>query len=120
MPNETSKIKLNPYLFFTGNCKEAMEFYKEVFGGELSVQTFKDAGMESEGIMHAELSDGQFDLLACDGDRKEPYETSFISLCVSGTDTEKLTRVFDQLSGNGKVTSPLKVESWGDTFGTLT
>lgn len=116
-----AEIKLDPYIFFTGNCREAMEFYKEVFGGELTIQTLKEAGMgDSDNVMHAHLKGGLVELMASDGTRTKPYETSSISLSLSGSDTDTLTKVFEQLSDVGEVTAPLKKESWGDTFGTLT
>lgn len=53
-------VKLNAYLSFKSNAREAMEFYREVFGGELSVQTFKDLNAsqdpaEDELVMHSQL-----------------------------------------------------------------
>jgi len=116
-----TKISLDPYLFFTGNCREAMEFYKKIFGGELIIQSLKDAGMgDSDNVMHAQLAGGEIDLLASDGDRKEPYEVSRISLSLSGNNETKLKSFFEQLAEGGKVESDLKTESWGDTFGMLT
>lgn len=108
-------ITINPYLFFTGNCKEAMEFYKGVFGGELDLTPNEDQTM-----MHAQLSGGVISLMACDGDRRTPYEKSYVSLSLNGSDTEKLTALFNQLAEGGEITSGLKQEVWGDTFGTLT
>jgi PhnB protein len=88
-------IQLDPYIFFTGNCKEAMEFYKTVFGGELTVQAFDDMPGEkmpgTEGkTMHAHLKGGDVSLMASDGTRTEPYETCQISLSLSGSDEAKL------------------------------
>ena len=59
-----ANINLEAYLFFKGQCREAMEFYKSVFGGELSVTTYKDAGVDAEGtspdwLMHASLQGGE-------------------------------------------------------------
>jgi uncharacterized glyoxalase superfamily protein PhnB len=57
-----ASVSLDPYLFFKGNCREAMEFYKGIFGGELTISTFGEA-MPNEPemkdkIMHAMLSGG--------------------------------------------------------------
>jgi PhnB protein len=109
-------MKLDPYLFFTGNAAEAMAFYKDVFGGELTTSP-KENGA---GLMHADLTGGDIELMACDGDRTEPYETSPITLSLSGTDAGKIKGAFAKLAEGGTVTSALKVESWGDTFGTVT
>ena len=112
-----SEIVLEPYLYFTGNCREAMAFYHGVFGGDLSVMDMPDNPAK---VMHSRLSGGMVTLLASDGQRTEPYGTSAISLNLTGDDEEKLRKAFAALSEGGKVTSELKKEFWGDTFGSLT
>jgi PhnB protein len=124
MPNVT----LDVYLYFTGNCHQAMEFYKSIFGGELTMQTFgeipgdKPAEMANmnDKIMHARLTGGLISFMASDGTRQEPYSQGRISLSLGGSDEEKLREIFDRLAEGGKVTSPLKKEFWGDIFGSLT
>jgi len=112
-----SKVTFNPYLFFTGNCKEAMEFYKGIFGGEVTYQMHYD---DPNKVMHAQLDGGEIEFMGSDGDRTTPYETCRISLSLSGTDTDKLTGFFKALAEGGNVESDLKTESWGDTFGMVT
>lgn len=109
-------MKLYPYLFFTGNCAEAMEFYQSIFGGELKMVPHPDG----KGTMHADLSGGDISFMASDGTRTEPYERSNISLSLNGSDAEKLTETFNKLSEGATDITELKVESWGDTFGQLT
>ena len=75
---------------------------------------------DGKGLMHAHLKGGDVVLMASDGDRATPYETSRITLSLSGTDGEKITSSFNALAEGGEITSPLKTESWGDTFGMLT
>src|SRR5438045_3462767 len=98
-----SNIQLDAYLFFRGNTREAMEFYKEIFGGELSVQTYGEMpgdkpeemkGFEDK-VMHAMLKGGDIRLMASDSTRSEDFGNSFISLSLSGTDEEKLRDLFD-------------------------
>jgi PhnB protein len=121
-------IDLQVYMFFTGNCREAMEFYKSVFGGELTLQTFGEVpgekspemqGMD-DNIMHATLQGGLVSFMASDSTRKEKFGDSFISLSLGGQDEAMLRDVFAKLSEGGNVTSELKKEFWGDTFGTVT
>ena len=119
------KVVLNPYLFFAGNCREAMEFYKGTFGGTLNVQTYDEApGQQSEAmkgkVMHASLMNGEVDLMASDSPQPDRLGTGKINLSLSGTDDRKLRAMFDRLSSGGKVNYPLKKEFWGDTFGTVT
>ena len=119
------KVTLNPYLFFDGNCREAMEFYKGVFGGTLNVMTYDEAPGQQAGamkgkVMHASLTEGDADLMASDSPQPDRSGTGKISLSLSGTDEQRLRSIFDRLAGGGKVTSPLKKEFWGDTYGSLT
>jgi len=120
------RVTLNPYLFFSGNCREAMEFYKQVFGGTLNVMTYDEmpGGQQPEAmkgkVMHASLTDGDAALMASDSPQADRLGTGKISLSLSGTDESRLRTIFDRLSSGGKVTSPLKKEFWGDTFGSLT
>lgn len=112
--------RLNPYLNFQSTAREAMEFYRDVFGGELEVMTFGDMGGEpAEGVMHAHLSTPSgFTLMASDappGETIAPGGAVHISL--SGDDTEELTGYFRALSDEGTVVDDLKQQVWGDTFG---
>jgi PhnB protein len=115
-------VKLNPYLTFQDNCREAMEFYHSVLGGELKLSTFGEFHMHDvpeerkDNIMHADLT-----LMASDG--MPGGQVKFgdnISLSLSGDDTEKLKDYFEKLSDGGKVTMPLDKQIWGDTFGMFT
>lgn len=119
-----SDIKLDVYLFFLGNCQEAMEFYKGIFGGDLSLQTYGDVGDnrmggDPEWIMHAHLEGGEVRLFASDAPKASP-ELKKASLCLGGSDETRLREIFDKLAEGGKVFSPLKKEFWGDIFGSLT
>jgi PhnB protein len=119
-----SKVSLDPYLFFNGNAKEAMEFYKSVFGGDLTMQMMDEApdfpGKEKmKGqVMHAALR-GDFDMFASDS-QEASAKSAKVELCLGGSDEAKLRQIFDALSEGGKVRYPLKKEFWEDIFGTLT
>jgi len=114
---------LNPYLNFDGNAREAIEFYKDVFGGELNVMAFGDMGMTehegqplpADGVMHAQLtSDAGFTLMAADSPG-EHTPNGHISL--SGDEDALLRGYWDKLSDGGHVDVPLEVAPWGDAFG---
>jgi PhnB protein len=114
---------LNPYLGFTDNAREAMEFYQSVFGGDLDLNTFEEfgaaTGPEGQKVMHARLAtpDG-FTLMAADtpeGMEHRPGNT--VSVSLSGTEGEGLDRYFGQLCEGGTVTMPLEKQMWGDMFG---
>ena len=117
---------LNPYLSFRSNAREAMEFYQQVFGGELVVSTFGEFGMAdgpgSDLIMHAQLeTPSGFTLMASDTPPgMERQEGSSITVSLSGDDADDLRGYFAKLSEGGTVTMPLEKQMWGDEYGALT
>lgn len=118
-----TKISLDPYLFFQGNCREAMEFYQGIFGGELVVQTYAEVKMGNESqqdwVMHAMLSGGLVKLMASDTEQASA-KAAKISLSLGDADEATLRPIFDKLAEGGDVFSELKKEFWGDIFGSLT
>lgn len=121
-------IKLNPYISFKDNAREAMEFYKSVFGGELDLTTFKEGGMPATGtpsddnIMHAELkAENGINFMASDTPDTIPYTPgASVSLSLSGDNEEELRDYWDKLADGGTITMPLEKAPWGDIFGMLT
>jgi PhnB protein len=115
--------RLNPYVSFDGNARQAMEFYKGVFGGDLTVNTFGEFGApdtpDADKVMHSQLeSPGGFTLMGSDtpsGMQRNPGDTITISL--SGTDADELRGYWEKLSAGGTVTMPLEKQMWGDEFG---
>lgn len=119
---------LNPYLSFGGNAREAFEFYREVFGGDLSLNTYgsmggDDAGADPDRIMHAQLtSPAGLVLMGADSPSAEQPmpESSRIMISLSGDDADALRGYWDRLSETGTVAMPLAPQAWGDEFGMLT
>ncbi|MGW4110464.1 VOC family protein [Actinosynnema sp. NPDC004786] len=115
--------RLNPYISFAGNAREAMEFYESVFGGTLVVNTFGEFGQadapEAEKIMHAQLeTPSGYTLMASDTPPGMPHNPGDnVTISLSGDDGEELRRYFEQLSEGGNVTVPLEKQVWGDEFG---
>ena len=119
--------KLNPYLSFKDNAREAMEFYQTVFGGKLAVSTFKDYHAsqdpsEDNKVMHAQLdADNGITFMASDTpDRMEYTAGTNYSMSLSGDNEAELRGYYEKLSAGGNVTMPLEKAPWGDTFGMLT
>ncbi|MFI5270555.1 MAG: VOC family protein [Candidatus Saccharimonadales bacterium] len=118
--------KLNPYIGFNGNAREAMEFYNSVFGGDLTMGTFKESNAsqdpsEDDLIMHSALEAGNITLMGSDTPRRMKYEPGTnISISLIGEDEAELTGYFEKLSEGGKITMPLAKAGWGDTFGMCT
>ena len=117
--------KLNPYINFAGNTRQAMEFYQSVFGGKLTLSTFKEFGAaqspdEENLVMHSELHVADdVTLMAADVPqrRMEYHPGNNFSVSLSGEDEAQLTGYYNKLADGGTVTMPLAKASWGDTFG---
>lgn len=120
--------KLNPYLHFEGKAKEAMEFYKSVLGGELTLSTYAQGGMPSgdpadaEKIMHAQLlCENGITLMASDTGHGWSYtHGTHMSASLSGDNEAELKGYWDRLSEGATVEQPLVAAPWGDQFGMLT
>jgi PhnB protein len=115
--------RLNPYISFDGTAREAMEFYRDVFGGSLNMNTFGEFGAAdasaADKIMHSMLeTDGGFMLMASDTPPEIEYNPGTnISISLSGDDEDELRGYWEKLSGAGTVTVPLEKQMWGDVFG---
>jgi PhnB protein len=116
--------RLNPYISFEDNAREALEFYRSVLGGNLTMSTFGELGAPADSpdaskIMHGMLeTDGGFTIMAADtpeGVDRTPGNN--ISVSLSGDDAADLRRYWDKLSGSGTVTIPMEKQMWGDEFG---
>ena len=115
--------RLNPYITFRSNAREAMGFYRDVLGGDLAISTFADFGGSSEGVdpdgvMHARLDTPLgFTLMASDAALHDVSEESCITISISGDDAVALRGYFEGLMAGGTVQVPLSTQSWGDEFG---
>ncbi|TQK42735.1 PhnB protein [Streptomyces sp. SLBN-118] len=119
--------RLNPYIAFDGTARQAMEFYKGIFGGTLTMNTFgdfgqKEAGEAADKIMHSMLeTDSGFTLMAADTPPGMEYQHgNNISVSLSGDDAAELRGYWDKLSGDGTVSVPMEKQMWGDVFGMCT
>ncbi len=119
--------KLNPYFNFDGKAKEAMEFYKNALGGQLTMSTFKEGGMpvepsEAEKIMHAMLiAENGITIMASDTPKEWTLNPgNNISISLSGDNAAELQGYWDKLSVGGTIDQPLAKAPWGDTFGMFT
>ena len=117
-----------PYLFFDGNCREAMEFYKSSLSGELHLTALKDTPVAAQfpsekgaQMMHAELTNGAIALMASDNfDDRKVTTGNQISLMISCSSEAELRGFFEALAKGGKVDQPVRQEFWGDIYGQLT
>jgi PhnB protein len=121
-------MELEPYLHFSGNCEEALNFYKGVFGGEFTLNRFEGSPLAAEfppdyanKIMHANFTSPSLKFMAADGRPASTHEGSGrISLSLGGSDVVAGKRVFDALAAGGTIVVPFQKMFWGATFGQLT
>jgi PhnB protein len=118
---------LSPYINFPGTAREAMNFYKSVFSGELTVQTISEAPFAAEmpadkqqHVMHSELKSDSLHMLASDMIMNGLVAGNNVSLMLLCSSEEEIDRLFSLLGEGGVVRDPLKVQFWGGKFGALT
>jgi len=115
--------RLNPYISFSDNARQALEFYQSVLGGNLTLNTFGDMGAQdspdANKIMHGMLeTDSGYSLMAADTPTgMEHNPGTNISVSLSGDDAADLRRYWDKLAAAGTVSIPLEKQMWGDEFG---
>jgi PhnB protein len=118
--------RLNPYISFKGNARQAMEFYQAVFGGELRTNTFGEFGSDDSSIkdqiMHAMLeTPSGYTIMASDTPPSMGVTPgNNITVSLSGDDESELRSYWDKLSASGKVSMPLEKQMWGDVYGSCT
>ena len=122
--------QVNAYLTFNGNCEEAFNFYKGVFGGEFGqISKFKDippspgqdfTAEEGERILHVSLPiSNETILMGSDAHPRMGQVTWGQNLSLSvGTDSkEEADKIFNGLAAGGKITMPIADTFWGAYFG---
>jgi len=125
--NKPQMMVLSTYLLFNGDCKQAMEFYKSCFGGELTQTSVGQSPMKNffpdsmhDKTVNARLIGENFDITASDWLRpaQTPVRGNMVCLYLSGGNPRQLKAIFDTLSQEADVTDPLKLEVFG-TYGAL-
>src|SRR5579872_1148074 len=113
--SEKSMTRINPYLRFKGNCREAMTFYREIFGGDLTLTTVKDTPMAKQmpaeiqnSIMHSTLTRGDLTLLGSDMAGPEGVtKGNSVVLQLECMSEEEIRGLYSKLSAGGKATYPV-------------
>ena len=123
----------NVYLNFNGNCEEAFNFYKIVFGNEFTYigrfgempesEDYKVQEESKNKIMHVSLPIGKSILMGSDtgGDWAPSFlQGNNFSISITGDSKDEADKLFNALAQDGKITMPLDHTFWGDYFGMLT
>ena len=121
-------MAIQPYLFFSGHCEEAIEFYKKALGAKVTMlMRFKDnpdpppPGQIPEGlddkVMHGSLRIGDAELMVSDGMGTGKTAFSGFSISVTGRNEAEVDRFFNALAEGGKVEMPVGKTFWAQRFG---
>ncbi len=120
-----SQQYLGPYINFQGRAREAMEFYHKVLGGKLDLQTVNAQGAArpagaGDRIGHSRLeADGAL-IIASDGHPNYPAKVGDnMAIALSGTDKDRVTKIFNDLAAGGQMKGPLAKQPWGADVGWL-
>jgi PhnB protein len=116
--------QINAYIGFNGKCREAMAFYQECFGGELSLMTFGESPLAEQmppesqnNIVHGSLTSGNVTIMGSDMVGPQGFVPgNTVSLMIDCSSEEEINTLFAQLSASGQVTCPLGEQFWGDTI----
>lgn len=120
--------QINAYVGFNGRCREAMTFYKECLGGELTLQSVAETpaaaqcpeGMQHQ-IMHSALTKGPLLLMGSDMVGPDGFNVgNNIALSLNCSSEEEINTFFSKLAEGGKIIDELKTQFWGGIFGVLT
>jgi len=122
---------IQPYLFFEGHCEEAIEFYCQALGAEVTMlMRYQDspeppvcdslpAGYETK-IMHSSFTVGGAVVMASDGICSGKPGFQGVSLSLTVPDIREADRLFTALANGGKVLMPLATTFWSPRFGMVT
>ena len=119
--------RINVYLSFSGECREAMEFYKDCLGGQLECQTIGDSPMgpnmppdKKNHVMHSSLTKGDLVVMATDmGPEGGLVKGNSISLLLDCGSEDEIRTVYAKLSVGGTPVHPVSDTFWGALFGDL-
>jgi PhnB protein len=120
--------QINSYLTFSGNCVEAMNFYKDCLGGELEIQKVEGSPMAEhmpermrQSVLHSTLTNGNVVLMASDMvSEKGLLKGNSVSLMLNCASEDEVRKTFDKLASGGSIDHPLENTFWGALFGDLT
>ena len=127
-------ITINPYLTFNGNCEDAFNFYRSIFGGDFAhISKFKDmpedpkspiSESEKEKIMHISLPiNDECTIMGSDSSEafgRATIQGNNFSISINTDSKDEVSRIYYELSEDGKIKMPLEKTFWGAYFGMFT
>ncbi|SHJ07022.1 PhnB protein [Tangfeifania diversioriginum] len=122
------KQAAQPYFHFDGNCREAMEFYGQLFGGKLEIMTIGESSAKEQfskdlydQVLHSHLQNGDFFIMASDMcGMGELTPGNSVDINLNCTSEEEINHLYKQLAEGGKILDELKEQFWGALFAMVT
>ena len=118
--------QLHPYLTFNNNCREAMNFYKDILGGELSFIVVGDSPLADQmppqykdAILHSELKTPSFSIMGSDMSPEAIVDGNATHLCLVCDTPDDIRALYDKLAAGGKASQPIHEMFFG-LIGSLT
>lgn len=119
---------INAYLTFNGNCREAMHYYQDCLGGDLTFQTIGESPLAGkmppqmkESILHSTLAKGDLVLMGSDMVGENGLlKGNAVSLMLDCSNEEEIKNCYEKLCAGGQANHPLEISFWGALFGDLT
>ncbi|MCL5031022.1 MAG: VOC family protein [Bacteroidetes bacterium] len=124
--NKNNSVKLDVYVNYKGNCREAFQFYEKHLGGKiLSISTFKDLpdpanipiGAKEDDVLHARIEIGGTALMGADIPLAEPMRSAYLSLTVESV--EEAERIYALLSDGGQIFMKMEETFFAKRFAML-
>lgn len=120
-------MRVDPYLFFEGNCEEAFRFYAETLRGDITfLQRHRDTPAEgqvpadwADKVMHIRLEAGDQVILGSDAPPPHFHRAEGFSVSVTVSDTAEAERIYEAFAQGARVTMPLQETFWAARFGML-
>ena len=121
-------VQTTTHLNFRGQAREALDFYRSVFGGQRTIVTYGDLGatqdtVQAEHVIWGQVaSDQGFRIMAYDVQPEKPWnpgENAFY-VSVRGTSSEEITAYWEKLRVGASVLQPLSASAWSPLYGMLT
>jgi len=117
-------VQLDAYLFFPGSTEQAIGFYQQVFGGQVTITRRGDVDPaatpeQRSQVINALLTGGDITLRASDREDTSISPQTRVELSLIGTDEARLRALFDGLADGGTVVAKLERQFWGDIFGSV-
>lgn len=122
-------MQVTPYVFFNGNCADALAFYESALGAEVTMKMlasdmppdpdFVVPDDKKNLIMHAQMKVGEGEVMMSDNIMGESADMDGASIMLNLPTAAEAKAIFDNLADGAEITMPWEPTFWSAGFGTL-